>query len=80
LSLGVRVLELDCYDGKKDKSGNHGEPIVYHGGTATKPVSFRDCIEAIGRDAHVSSQYPVIVTMENHCSVEGQVIQVCVCT
>ena len=54
-----RVIELDCYDGGKDG------PIIKHGGTRTKPITFRSAIAAIEADAHTVSEY-VIVTLENH--------------
>ena len=41
---GCRVIELDRYDGGKDG------PIIKHGGTRTKPITFRSAIAAIGAD------------------------------
>ncbi|GLI70261.1 hypothetical protein VaNZ11_015108 [Volvox africanus] len=62
LRAGCRVIELDVYNG----------PICKHGGTFTSPVSFQECIAAIGQAAFLSSHYPVIITMENHTDVANQ--------
>jgi phosphatidylinositol phospholipase C, delta len=61
---GGRVIELDCYDGPK------GEPIVTHGGTVCKPTLLRNCLMAIKESGFERSEYPVIVTFENHVNVE----------
>ena len=70
LKLGVRVIELDAWD------GSDGQPIVTHGHTLCKPTSFKECIEAIKEYGFVRSEYPCIITIENHCSMEQQMIQV----
>lgn len=62
LKEGCRVIELDCYDG-----GGKG-PIVTHGGTAVRPMLFKEAIECINTHGHAVSEYPVIVTLENHAS------------
>ena len=69
LKLGVRIVELDAYDGGSDWNN---EPIVLHGGTITAPVSFRDCIKAVAKNAFFSTEYPAVITIENHCSLEFQ--------
>lgn len=54
------------------------EPVVTHGGTLTSSVSVRSICHAINRYAFVSSDYPVIISAEIHCSVNQQKILVCI--
>eukprot|EP00516_Mucochytrium_quahogii_P003690 CAMPEP_0203745910 /NCGR_PEP_ID=MMETSP0098-20131031/1506_1 /ASSEMBLY_ACC=CAM_ASM_000208 /TAXON_ID=96639 /ORGANISM=" , Strain NY0313808BC1" /LENGTH=1043 /DNA_ID=CAMNT_0050633823 /DNA_START=262 /DNA_END=3390 /DNA_ORIENTATION=- len=70
LRLGVRVIELDAWNGD-----NH-EPIVTHGNTLCKPMPFKECIYALKENGFVASSYPVIITIENHCSMAQQEKQV----
>ncbi|KAG1677591.1 hypothetical protein FOA52_014489 [Chlamydomonas sp. UWO 241] len=74
LKGACRVIELDCFDG----AVVNGEPvpICKHGGTATKPVTFRDCILAIRDHAFSASPYPVIITLENHATSGNQAVMV----
>lgn len=64
----IRCVELDCWDGK----GEDEEPIITHGKAMCTDILFKDVIVALRDCAFVTSEYPVILSFENHCCLKQQ--------
>uniref|UniRef100_A0A8D8ZLK0 Phosphoinositide phospholipase C n=1 Tax=Cacopsylla melanoneura TaxID=428564 RepID=A0A8D8ZLK0_9HEMI len=68
LLAGCRCVELDCWDGK----GEDEEPIITHGKAMCTDILFKDVIYALRDTAFVTSEFPVILSFENHCCKSQQ--------
>jgi hypothetical protein len=63
-----RCVELDCWDGKTPDD----EIIITHGKAMCTDILFKDALMAIRDCAFVTSEYPVILSIENHLCMSNQ--------
>lgn len=62
-----RCVELDFWNGRTE------EPVIVHGYTFVPEICAKDVLEAIAECAFKTSDYPVILSFENHCNPRQQV-------
>ncbi|CAI9772231.1 unnamed protein product [Fraxinus pennsylvanica] len=67
LHRGVRVIELDIWP-NSTKDDIH----VLHGRTLTTPVELIKCLRSIKENAFTASEYPVVITLEDHLTPDLQ--------
>ncbi|GAU97925.1 hypothetical protein RvY_09143-2 [Ramazzottius varieornatus] len=70
LANGARFVEIDLWD------GDNNDPVVYHGHTLTSKLPFRRVMEAVKAYAFERSPYPLILSIEMHCSMQQQAVVV----
>lgn len=64
LQRGCRCVEIDVWDGKD------GDPVVTHAYLSKPWIKFRDVVRVCRDHAFEKTDYPLIISIEQHCSGE----------
>ncbi|KAM7499373.1 hypothetical protein LguiA_023787 [Lonicera macranthoides] len=67
LQRGVRVIELDIWPNSSKDNVD-----VLHGRTLTTPVPLIKCLRSVKEHAFTASEYPVVITLEDHLTPDLQ--------
>ncbi|CAH1284537.1 unnamed protein product [Diabrotica balteata] len=62
----VECVELDFWNGRTE------EPVIVHGYTFVPEISAKEVLEAIAESAFKTSDFPVVLSFENHCNPRQQ--------
>ncbi|CAI5760286.1 unnamed protein product [Candida verbasci] len=73
LQKGCRCIEIDIWNGDNSEEINNSEPNVNHGRTFSKSISFANVINTIKKFAFITTPYPLILSLEVHCTPQNQI-------
>ena len=63
LDNGTRFVDLDTFDNREEEN----EPVITHWHFPVGSIPFKDTLIAIKNSAFQKNDYPVILSLENHC-------------
>ncbi|XP_022249920.1 inactive phospholipase C-like protein 2 [Limulus polyphemus] len=65
LKFGCRSITVECWDAED-------EPVVSRPDTASTETRLSQVLEVISTHAFSLSEYPLVICLQNHCSLQGQ--------